>query len=268
MEDLKMIQSNKIKIFIIAVFLTSTFLIAQTPEQRGLQIAQKADSANNGFESIRVNMKMILKSRNGQESVRSLLNNILEGIEDGNKSLLVFETPRDVKGTAILTYTHKTESDDQWLYLPAISRVKRISSANKSGPFMGSEFAYEDLNSKEVEKYTYKFIRPETFKNIPTFVVERYPVDEKSGYTRQIVWFNSSNYRIEQIEYFDRKNELLKTLTFNNYILYLDKFWRATEMQMVNHQTDKETSLIYENYRFKTGLTESDFTQNSLKRKR
>jgi len=251
---------------ILTLFFCTTFTLAQTPEERGLQIAGKADTENTGFENSSAKMTMILKNRHGQKSTRYLYHKALEVNGDGDKSIIVFNSPRDVKGTAILTYTHKSGSDDQWLYLPAIKRVKRISSSNKSGPFMGSEFAYEDLSSQEVEKYTYKYIKEEDLNGTNTYVVERYPVDKKSGYTRQIVWYNSDNYRIEKVEFYDRKNSLLKTLTYKKYKLYLDKFWRADEMLMVNHQTDKETLLLFEDYQFQINLTKNHFTQNSLKR--
>ena len=191
----------------------------------------------------------------------------LEVSEDGDKSLITFNSPRDVKGTATLTYTHKSGSDDQWLFLPAVKRVKRISSDNKSGPFMGSEFAYEDLSSQEVEKYTYKYLREETIAEGKAAVVERDPVDPKSGYARQVVWYNlDKGYRIEKVEFYDRKNALLKTLNYRNYQLYLGKHWRAGEMHMANHQTNKETTLLFEGYQFAAGLSDEDFTQNSLKR--
>ena len=250
---------------LIAIFLIS-FAQGQSPEKKGLEIAQAADLSDQGFGSSQANLKMILRNKHGQESTRMMENQTLELIEDGDKSLIVFDSPRDVKGTATLTYTHKEGPDDQWLYLPAIKRVKRISSDNKSGPFMGSEFAYEDLSSQEVEKYTYKYLKDENMAGADCFVVERDPVDPKSGYTRQVVWFNKENYRQEKVEYYDRKNSLLKTLTFENYNIYLDKHWRAGEFKMVNHQTGKETLLIFEDYAFQTGLTDNDFTQNSLKR--
>ncbi|MEP2026887.1 MAG: outer membrane lipoprotein-sorting protein [Reichenbachiella sp.] len=237
---------------------------AQTPEQKGLKIAQDASKYDEGFESSEVNLTMTLKNKHGQESVRFLSNQTLELIEDGDKSLIVFNSPRDVKGTATLTYTHKEVSDDQWLYLPSIKRVKRISSDNKSGPFMGSEFAYEDLSSQEVEKYTYKYIKDDNINGENAYVIERDPVDPKSGYTRQLVWLNKSNYRPEKIEFYDRKDELLKTLSYANYKVYLGKHWRAGEFLMVNHQTGKETTLKFEDYRFKVGLAEADFSQNSL----
>ncbi len=253
-------------VFVFLSFSVSV-LIAQPFENKGLLIAKKAEQADLGFESTTVNLKMLLRNKNGQVSERSLSNKILELTEDGDKSLIVFNSPRDVKGTATLTYTHKEGPDDQWLYLPAIARVKRISSNNKSGPFMGSEFAYEDLSSQEVEKYTYKYLRAEQLNGSKTELVERDPVDEKSGYTRQLVWFNVDKaYRIEKVEFYDRKNALLKTLSYHNYKQYEGKHWRAGKMHMVNHQTGKETELVFENYAFKTGLTENDFTQNSLKR--
>lgn len=253
-------------VFTLLSFLTMT-LDAQPFEDKGFLIAKKAEAADLGFESSSVNLKMILRNKNGQVSERLLSSRTLELTEDGDKSLIVFNSPRDVKGTATLTYTHKEGADDQWLYLPAIARVKRISSNNKSGPFMGSEFAYEDLSSQEVEKYSYKYLGTEKFNGFNTEKVERDPVDEKSGYTRQIVWFNTDKgYRIEKVEFYDRKNALLKTLNYHNYTQYESKHWRAGKMHMINHQTGKETELIFENYAFKTGLDENDFTQNSLKR--
>lgn len=234
--------------------------------QKGLEIAKAADKYDVGFGNSKVKLTMILTNKQGQESTRYLHNQTLELTEDGDKSLIVFDSPKDVAGTATLTFTHKEGPDDQWLYLPALKRVKRISSDNKSGPFMGSEFAYEDLSSQEVEKYTYKFLREEKFNGVDTYVVERDPVDPKSGYTRQVVWYNKDNYRIEKTDYYDRKNAKLKTLTFDKYQVFFDKHWRAGEMHMVNHQTSKKTKLIFENYEFKTDLTDADFTQNSLKR--
>jgi outer membrane lipoprotein-sorting protein len=238
----------------------------QSPEEKGLEIAKKAEEADKGFESSKVSLKMILTNKQGQESQRYLENQTLELHDDGDKSLIVFNSPKDVEGTATLTFTHKSSADDQWLYLPSLKRVKRISSDNKSGPFMGSEFAYEDLSSQEVEKYNYKFIKEEDVNGTKAYVVERYPVDPKSGYTKQVVWYNKENFRIEKTDYYDRKGSLMKTLTFLKYKQYLNKHWRASELTMENHLSGKKTRLLFENYAFKTGLKEQDFSQNSLAR--
>jgi outer membrane lipoprotein-sorting protein len=248
--------------------LLSFSLQAQTPEEQGLIIAQEADRRDSGFDNFTSDVKMILKNKQGQESTREIRSKTLEVDGDGDKSMTIFDEPADVKGTALLTFTHKEVPDDQWLYLPALKRVKRIASDNKSGPFMGSEFAYEDIASQEVEKYTYKYLRDEMLDGLDVFVFERYPVDKKSGYTRQIVWLDKEHYKERKIEFYDRKDSLLKTLLFSDYNQYLDQYWRAHDMHMENHQTGKSTRLLQSNFQYRTGLSERDFDKNSLKRAR
>lgn len=240
----------------------------ETPEAKGLTIEQERDRRDTGWTDSSVALEMILRNRHGQESTRRLRNRTLENTDDGDWSLVVFDEPRDVEGTALLTYTHKRDDDDQWLYLPALKRVKRIASNNKSGPFMGSEFAYEDLSSQETEKYSYRWLRDETIDGVDYFVIERDPVDENSGYSRQVVWLDKAEYRPAKIDYYDRKQSLLKTLVFHSYQQYLERYWRADRMEMVNHQTGKSTVLNFSDYRFRNGFDKSDFTQNSLQKAR
>lgn len=212
---------------------------------------------------------MTLTNRHGQESIRRIRIKTLEVEEDGDKSLTVFDTPKDVKGTAFLNFTHKSGDDDQWLFLPALKRVKRISSRNKSGSFMGSEFAYEDFASQEVERYHYKWIRDDVNDGRECFVVEYYPVDKKnSGYTRQVTWIDKGEYQVLKVEYYDRKNSLLKTLTLEGYQKYLERYWRAEEMNMLNHQNGKSTQLKFSDYQFAVGLNDRNFSKNSLQRVR
>jgi len=239
---------------------------AETAEEKGLAIAIEADSRDTGWKDQTSNLQMILRNRHGQESIRNTRNKALEIKGDGDKSLSIFDTPRDVKGTAFLSFTHALKADDQWLYLPALKRVKRISSSNKSGPFMGSEFAYEDISSQEVAKYSYKYLRDEKLDGRDTFVVERQPKYKNSGYTKQIIWVDKEMYQPLKIEFYDRKKSLLKTLTQHDYKQYLDKFWRAGRMEMVNHLTNKSTTILWSNYAFQTGLSNRDFDKNSLKR--
>jgi predicted RND superfamily exporter protein/outer membrane lipoprotein-sorting protein len=237
-----------------------------TPEEKGLQIAIEADLRDTGYEDWSANLHMVLTNRHGQSSTREMRFLALETETEGDKRLSIFDSPRDVEGTAFLTYTYKEKDDDQWLYLPALKRVKRIASNNQSGPFVGSEFAYEDLASQEVEKYTYKYLMNESINGVDYYVVERYPTDENSGYTRHVVWIDTEEYRTHRVDYYDRKDELLKTLTMLGYQQYLDKFWRADVFEMVNHQTGKATRLEFADYQFKTGLDDKMFTKNALRR--
>jgi outer membrane lipoprotein-sorting protein len=133
---------------------------------------------------------------------------------------------------------------------------------------MGSEFAYEDLSSQEVEKYTYKYIKDDKLDGRDVFVVERYPTYEHSGYTRQIVYVDQQMYQPLKVVFYDRKNALYKTLLFKDYHQYLDKYWRANKMQMSNHQSGKSTDLIWINIKFRNGFTDKDFNRNSLKQAR
>jgi len=248
--------------------VSNTSAALTVEQQKGLDISVEAKKRDLGWQDSTSDMQMLLRNKQGQESIREIKMKSLEVLNDGDKSLTIFNKPRDVKGTAFLSFSHPVVSDEQWLYLPALKRVKRISSRNKSGPFMGSEFAFEDLSSFEVEKYTYKYLGEEELNGLTNFKVEQYPVDENSGYTRRIVWLDTKEYRVHKIDFYDRKDSLLKTLTFSDYKQYLTKYWRANKQEMVNQQSGKSTVLQWSNYAFKTGLTESDFNRNSLKRAR
>ncbi len=238
---------------------------AETPEEKGLRIAQEANAFDSGFEDFTADMIMTLRNKKGDESVREIRTRTLEVQGDGDKSMSIFDKPRDVKGTAMLTFSHGLEPDDQWLYLPALKRVKRINSRNKSGPFMGSEFAYEDLSSQEVEKYSYKYLRDEACADFQCYVIEQYPQYEHSGYKRRVVWLDKEAYRVMKVVFYDRKDALLKTLIASGHQQYLDRYWRPDVMDMENHQTGKSTRLEWSNYQFKVGLEDRDFSSSRLK---
>ena len=234
----------------------------------GLSIARESRAREEGFGNFTAQQVMVLRNRHGQESRRQLRVKVLEVQEEGDKSLFVFDEPRDVKGTALLVHAHRASADDQWLYLPALKRVKRISSSNRSGSFMGSEFAYEDMTAQAVEKFTYRYLRDEPCGDLTCTVTERMPTDRKSGYSRQVVWRDKGELRAWKVEYYDRKNAHLKTLTLENYRQYLDRYWRAGVMTMVNHLTGKSTVLTWTDYQFGTDLQDRDFTKTGLKRVR
>lgn len=245
-------------------------LSAQDAAERGREIAEEVDRRDRGWGDESNKLEMVLKNRNGDVSKRVVRRQVLEtDIEgQGDKSIVVFDSPRDVNGTALLSHTHILDPDDQWLFLPALGRVKRISSANKSGPFVGSEFAFEDLVSQEVDKYRYEWLRDEPCGDLTCHVVQRTPRYENSGYTRQIVWWDDAEYRFQKVEYYDRKDSLLKTLTYHGYQEYGVRFWRPDRMTMDNHQSGKSTDLVFTDYVFAAGLQDAEFTPARLRRVR
>lgn len=257
----------------IALFTLTSLLSLQIHaeedlEQKGFDIAARSDRTDRGFSDSVVSLEMTLRNAAGKESTRSLEIKTFEVQDEdvGDKSLVVFDSPRDIKGTALLSHAQILDPDDQWLYLPALKRVKRISSTNKSGPFVGSEFAFEDFTSTELNKYSYKWLRSEACGEFTCDVVERYPRYENSGYTRQISWIDQSVYQVRKLDFYDRKDALLKTLELNDYREYQDGIWRSHTFNMKNHQTGKSTDLIYSDFEFKTGLSENDFVKGILKR--
>lgn len=253
--------------------ISATLLITalSLSAQSAYEIAQKADTTQEGFVDSISQQKMTLINATGKESIRELTNQTLEGPLDskteGDLSLITFLSPADVKGTKLLTHEKLDRDDDQWLYLPALKRVKRIASKNKSGSFMGSEFSYEDISSQSIEKYTYTGDATKTScesKSKECWQYERIPTDEYSGYTKQIVQVDTSDYTVHKIDYYDRKKELLKTALFQNH--QIDGVWRYQQIHMKNLQTRKETILAWQNEKLKNGLGEQDFSKRMLKR--
>ena len=240
----------------------------ESPEDKGLRIALESSARNEGFGDFTAGMTMVLRDRHGRESVRQMRFKVLEVAGDGDKSLFVFDQPKDVQGTALLSHAHVNAPDDQWLYLPALKRVKRISASTRSGSFMGSEFSYEDMTTQEVEEYTYKYLRDEPCGEFTCMVSEQIPLDEKSGYSRKLVWQDTGELRIWKMALYDRKASHLKTLTFANYQQYLDRFWRAGKQTMVNHLTGASTVLNWTDFQFGTQIEDREFTQTALRRAR
>ena len=242
----------------------------ETVEQKkGFDIAARSDRSDRGFGDSDVKLEMILRNAAGEQTSRNLRIATLEIPNEsvGDRSLVVFSSPRDIEGTALLSHAQILEPDDQWLYLPSIKRVKRVSSANKSGPFVGSEFAFEDFTSLELNKFDYLWLREEACDGFRCDVVERIPRYENSGYTKQIVWIDQDVFQVRKVEFYDRRGDLLKILTLNDYRNYKG-VWRAHKLDMTNEQTGKSTSLVYHGYMFGVGLSDQDFVKGKLKRLR
>ena len=213
---------------------------------------------------------MVLKNKAGNESVRKFRSTILEAASasEGDRSIITFSQPRDVRGTALLTHSKiEPEDDSQWIFLPAVKRVKRISSSNRTGKFVSSEFSYEDLGSEEVADNDHIWIEDAACaheSSLTCAAVESRPKNKKSGYSRRVSFIDLDEYRVHRIDFYNRRGDLEKTLNFEDYRQYEGQFWRAHVMVMKNHQTGKSTKLSWGEYSFRQGLTERDFTPQGL----
>lgn len=245
---------------VVLMMGVGVMLFAQT----SLEIAKKSYEAISGYESSLSKTTMILKSAEGEENIRKMEIKKLEG-ESGDKSLITFLYPLDIKDTKLLSYEKIGEDDEQWLYLPALKRVKRISSSNKSGSFMASEFSYEDIASQNYERYTYA---PEVitvrFENSDYLKITRFPKDTNSGYSKQIVYIEPATYLPKFGEYYDKQERLLKEVNFLEYVM-IDGVYRVKRMLMKNVQTQKSSLLVWDEDQIHMPLGESDFSQRALK---
>ena len=240
----------------------------RSAEARGQAIAEAAERVDAGFADSLVAVRMVLHDARGSRSEREMRIATLEGVDTGDRSLIVFDSPRDQRGTALLTWNHAESEDDQWLYLPALRRVKKIAARNRSGPFVGSEFAFEDLTSEEVSNYTWSYVGRVSCDERECLKVEREPVERWSGYSRQEVFYDAETLRIERIEYYDRRGSHLKSLRSSEWRVHADRHWRPGYMDMVNHQTGRRTELFWEAHAFGNGFSADDFSTTALQRAR
>lgn len=246
---------------IIAILFTISTLFALNPEQ----IADKVKKSSDGFGYSKSVMQMILVDASQNESVREITSYAKER-ENGDYSMIEFKKPLDVKGVKFLTHEKINANNDQWLYLPALKRVKRINSSNKSGSFMGSEFSYEDISSREPSKYNYsKEAKEDVLDGVKVYVYERYPKDKKSGYSKQILWVDKDKFITLKSDFYDRKKELLKTGTYKWKGKIGDTF-RVSEITMQNVQNKKSTILRYIDDKIHLDLDDSLFTKRMLAR--
>ncbi|MCO4845348.1 MAG: outer membrane lipoprotein-sorting protein [Sulfurovum sp.] len=235
----------------------ATHLMAISNEE----ISKKAHEATAHYISEKSKVEMLLSNTMGDMNKRNLTIKKLEG-NHGDKTLIEFSSPADVKGTILLTHEHLDKNDNQWLYMPGLKKTKRIVSRNKSGSFMGSEFSYEDLSSQHYKKFKYSGnAKSVVINGRKNYKSVRTPVDKNSGYSKEVVWSDSKNFLIQKIEYYDKNGALLKVGSFPKY-KKINGIWRALKISMKNVQNGKSTILNWTSQKIKVGLSDKDFSNS------
>lgn len=253
------------KKILLAKILMTSLVFAITP----IEIAKSVKKNSDGYGSAKSTMEMTLIDQAKNEAKRTIktisYENVSDNGEDGDKSLMEFISPLDVKGTKFLSHEKINKNNNQWLYLPALKRIKRINSKSKSGSFMGSEFSYEDISSREVSKYDYsKEVKEAKVDGVDCFVYERYPKDKNSGYSKQVMYVDKNKFITLKAEFYDKKKELLKTAKYEGY-QKMNKTYRVKKITMNNHQNYKATTLVYLEDEINLNLEEKIFSKRYLK---
>lgn len=255
-------------LLLAAAFASAPPANAQDPAAKGMTIAKATENKDDGFKSYRGVAKMILKDRSGGTNVRDFTATSVEAAP-GTRTILAFQSPGDVKGVSLLTHTAEAGSDDQWLYMPANGRVRRIAGSGRQGSFVGSEFSYEDLMGVNTETNTFRWVKDEPCPGALTracYVNEQIPKSPDSGYSRIVGWIDKQDYRMFKAEYYDRSNALTKTLNFGDFKQFEGRYWRSMKMEMINHLTGKSTTMEWSDFDYGVAVNADELQPFNMNR--
>jgi outer membrane lipoprotein-sorting protein len=252
------------KFFITGMAIIATAMAYQpaSAQLTGQQVMEKVYNNPSGDDT-QGSLTMTLTNNLGEQRVRTLKQFIKD---DGKmeKKIMFFVAPADVKNTSFMNWSYTDgRSDDQWIYLPALKRTKRISSDGKSDNFMGSDFTYDDLGDRHPNQDNHKLLREEKVDGKDCYVVESTPKEDDYMYSKTITWVMKDNYLGLKREFYDDREKLLKVLTIKKYDK-VDGFWTILETEMHNVQKDHRTNMKFTDVQKNKGISNSKFTERSM----
>jgi hypothetical protein len=184
-------------------------------------------------------------------------------------SLTVFDAPADIKGTALLTRENEGKANDQWLYFPSQRRLQRIAQARRNGYFMGTDFTYEDMDPERIDDYAYRHVRSEAIEGVDCHVTEAVPADEKrrrtSGYGRRLLWIRKDLFFTIRIEFFDRRDVLVKTQVNSELGKVRGDVWRVEKSFVDNLAKQHQTEVVVVSRDTETLLPDDTFTDRNIR---
>jgi len=191
---------------------------------------------------------------------------IKTGEGDDDMNIMRFVAPANVRGTAVLTVEATGRADDQWLYLPALRKTKRIASSQRTQRFAGTDFTYEDLRSEDFEGFDYRFGDDAELEGRACYVVIATPKDgHESGYSRREIYVEKERFLVHKIEYYDARERHQKTFEARGFE-EVDGLWRASMSGMEDHQRGTQTVWRFKERDINPGLPDSTFTVRTLER--
>ncbi len=254
---------KKFTIILIAVLIMTATLSAQ--EITGLKIIENVYNRLIGDDQ-EGDLTMSLINSRGDERVREI-KQFLKDFGDMEKKIMFFQSPADVRNTSFMNWSYDEvgKDDDQWIYLPALKKVKRISSDSKSDYFMGSDFTYDDLGDRHPSSDTHKLLREETVDGEDCYVVESIPKEKEYMYSKTITWIVKDKWIGKKKEFYDEDEDLLKTLTVKE-VEKIKDYLIITFSEMHNVQKDHTTKMVLKNVKVDTGISDNKFTERMMKR--
>ena len=250
--------------FVVAIITTgfTSQLVAQ--ELTGREIVDIVYNLPAGDDQTS-DLTMTLVNKSGKERIRKI-KQFTKDLGDVEKSIMFFQSPADVKNTSFMSWEYESDkNDDQWIYLPALKKVKRISSDSKSDYFMGSDFTYDDLGDRKLDDDTHKLVGEETIDGVNYYVVESFPKDEEYMYSKTKTWIRKDNFIGLKKEFYDEDEELLKVLKIKKFEL-ISGFLVITSSEMENVQKNHRTTMVLGDVKINTNIPSSKFSERMMMR--
>jgi outer membrane lipoprotein-sorting protein len=252
------------------IFFISLILISPWPgwadDRKAREIMEKVDARDDGDNQVS-DMEMILIDKNGKKRIRKIR---AFGKDKGEDTLrlMFFLEPADVEDTAFLTYDFdlSDKDDDQWIYLPALRKTKRIATSDKSGSFMGSDFTYSDMTKRDLDDYDYTLLKEAKVRDADAWLIQAVPrskeVIDRTGYTKSVLYVQKDNFMVIRGVHWVKKGNRLKYMDVKKLIM-IDGIWVATEMHMTTRKGKTKlhkTIMTFDNVRFNQELKEDFFS--------
>jgi outer membrane lipoprotein-sorting protein len=256
---------KKLQLVLMAILIAVPTLIFSQAQITGVQIIENVYNRETGNDS-QGDLTMSLINSRGDQRVRTI-KQFVKDFGKMEKSIMFFVSPADVRNTSFMnwSYDEAGKDDDQWIYLPALKKVKRISSDSKSDYFMGSDFTYDDLGDRHPTEDNHKLLREETIDGETCYVVESIPKDDEYMYSRTVTWIIKDKSIGLKKKFYDEDEELLKTLTNKKYEK-IKGYWTILSSEMFNVQKDHTTKMELANVKLDTGIPTNKFTERMMKR--
>ncbi|MCR5312256.1 MAG: outer membrane lipoprotein-sorting protein [Bacteroidaceae bacterium] len=232
----------------------------------GRDIMQKVKNREDG-DTRYSTIEMTLIKKSGQKRIRKLESWAMD-IDKDTKKIMFFTYPGDVKGTGFLTwdYDDTNKNDDKWLYLPAMKKTRRISGkSSKTDYFMGSDFTYNDMSTRNVDEETHTFLREEILDGHKCWVIKSVPKDKDEIYSSRITWIRQDCLVSVKAEYYDKLNKLHRRFTASNIKIVQD-IWTTGVMNMENVQTGHKTIIQIGNPKYNVKVEPTLFTVTKLEK--
>ena len=253
----------KKSILITLVLMLTTSLFGET----GYDIMKKADEVAEPKTSSST-ATLTIHSKKGSDRLREVIM-MSKDYGDVEKSVIVFTTPKDVAGTGYLMFDYDDDDkdSDNWLYLPAMKKTRRIASSGSEseGSFMGTDFTYDDMGQRHVDEDTHKLLREETRNGHKCWVVESVPVDKHEIYSRKVTWIRQDCLIADHVEYYDKLNKLHRVLDIQD-VKKIQGFWTIQKMEMKNVQTEHSTTIVVKNSQYNVKVDKALFTVAKLEK--